>query len=67
MISASPVSWARVLSASLERRMGSFFGFAHTVPKEKPTELPHFLAALKTPFTSILCDIPKHNKDYLKS
>lgn len=39
----------------------------HCTKKRKPTEIPHSLAALKTPFTSLLCGIPKHNKDYLKS
>lgn len=50
--------------------MGSSIHLAHTVPKlkkKRTTELPHSLAALKTPFTSLLCDIPKHNEDYLKS
>lgn len=35
----------------------------HCTKKKKPTELLHSLAALKTTFTSLLCDIPKHNKD----
>ena len=48
------------------------WGASSTLPtlyhkKKKPTELPRSLAALKSPFTSLLCDIPKHNKDYLKS
>lgn len=38
----------------------------HCTKKPHPTELLRSLAALKTPFTSLLCDIPKHNKDYLK-
>lgn len=35
--------------------------------KTKSPHLPRSRAALKTPFTSLLCDIPKHNNGYLES